>query len=122
MDVLDKFLYSIAYKFPKGYPNMEDPQDKAILESEFKKLGINLQELHRTDHYNLRKKERGETILKIVNLSQEMLGDKYQVKDVAPQIIKDIEEELLRRLSYFESKGSYPISFTESVGYKILKP
>lgn len=122
MDTLDKFLYSVAYKFPKGYPNMEDPQDKAILENEFKKIGINLQELRRTDHYNLRKKERGETILKIVNLSQEMLGDKYQVKDVAPQIIKDIEEELLRRLSYFESKGSYPISFTESVGYKILKP
>jgi len=122
MDVLDKFLHSIAYKFPKGYPDMDNEQDKIILESEFKKLGINLQELRRTDHYNLRKKERGETILKIVNLSQEMLGDKYQVKDVAPKIIEDIQNELSKRLLQFETKNSFPLSFTESVGYRILKP
>lgn len=122
MDVLDKFLYSVAYKFPKGYPDMENPQDKTILENEFKKIGIDLQELRRTDHYNLRKKERGETILKIVNLSQEMLGDKYQVKDVAPKIIEDIQNELSKRLLQFETKNSFPLSFTESVGYRILKP
>jgi len=42
MDVLEKFLYSIAYKFPKGYPDMKNEQDILILENEFKKLGINL--------------------------------------------------------------------------------
>ena len=31
MDVLEKFLYSIAYKFPKGYPDMKNPKDKAML-------------------------------------------------------------------------------------------
>lgn len=31
MDSLDKFLNSVAYKFPKGYPDMNDPQDKAML-------------------------------------------------------------------------------------------
>lgn len=31
MDVLDKFLYSVAYKFPKGYPDMNDPKDKDML-------------------------------------------------------------------------------------------
>jgi hypothetical protein len=40
MDVLEKFLYSIAYKFPKGYPDMKNEQDILILENEFRKLGI----------------------------------------------------------------------------------
>jgi hypothetical protein len=40
MDVLEKFLYSIAYKFPKGYPDMKNEQDILILENEIKKLGI----------------------------------------------------------------------------------
>jgi len=45
MDVLDKFLHSIAYKFPKGYPDMDDEQDKIILENEFTKIGITLNEI-----------------------------------------------------------------------------
>ena len=31
MDVLDKFLHSIAYKFPKGYPDIENEHDKKML-------------------------------------------------------------------------------------------
>jgi hypothetical protein len=31
MDVLDKFLHDVAYKFPKGYPDMNDPKDKDML-------------------------------------------------------------------------------------------
>jgi hypothetical protein len=31
MDVLEKFLHSIAYKFPKGYPDMNDPKDVKLL-------------------------------------------------------------------------------------------
>jgi len=31
MDVLEKFLHSIAYKFPKGYPDVSDPKDKDML-------------------------------------------------------------------------------------------
>ena len=31
MDVLEQFLYSIAYKFPKGYPDMKDPKDVELL-------------------------------------------------------------------------------------------
>jgi hypothetical protein len=42
MDPLEKFLYSIAYKFSKGYPDMKDKQDVLILENEIKKLGIDL--------------------------------------------------------------------------------
>ena len=28
MDVLDQFLQSISYKFPKGYPDMTDPNHR----------------------------------------------------------------------------------------------
>jgi hypothetical protein len=31
MDILEQFLNSIAYKFPKGYPDMKDPKDVELL-------------------------------------------------------------------------------------------
>jgi hypothetical protein len=31
MDELDSFLQSVAYKFPKGYPDMTDPNDRDLL-------------------------------------------------------------------------------------------
>lgn len=40
MDVLDKFLNKISYKFDKGYPNLDNPNDVLILENELKKVGI----------------------------------------------------------------------------------
>jgi hypothetical protein len=44
MDILEQFLHSIAYKFPKGYPDMKDPKDIFMLYEEFKKIGINVEE------------------------------------------------------------------------------
>ena len=44
MDILEQFLYSIAYKFPKGYPDMKDPKDVFMLYEEFKKIGIDVEE------------------------------------------------------------------------------
>ena len=44
MDVLEKFLYNIAYKFPKGYPDIKDPKDYLLLERELFKYNIDLRE------------------------------------------------------------------------------
>jgi len=44
MDVYEKFLRNICYKFPKGYPDMDNDQDVLIIESELKKLGFSLNE------------------------------------------------------------------------------
>lgn len=33
MDVLDKFLNEVSYKFPKGYPDMDNPKDVLLLKS-----------------------------------------------------------------------------------------
>jgi hypothetical protein len=121
MDPLEKFLYNIAYKFPKGYPDMEDKQDILILENEFKKIGINLNELITTNHYNDRKKERG-NILDIVNLNQQILGDKYLANEIKPKLIEDLEIELKNRLSKLEDFPQIPASYSRVVAYKIMKP
>ena len=44
MDILEQFLHSIAYKFPKGYPDMKDTQDILILERELFKYNVDLRE------------------------------------------------------------------------------
>ena len=31
MDNITKYLNKISYKFPKGYPDMDDPKDKVML-------------------------------------------------------------------------------------------
>ena len=37
MDILDKFLRKISYKFPKGYPDPNDIEDMIMLEGMLKK-------------------------------------------------------------------------------------
>ena len=44
MDNITKYLNRIAYKFPKGYPDMNDDQDVLLLESLISELGINIGE------------------------------------------------------------------------------
>jgi hypothetical protein len=41
MDILEKFLHSVAYKFPKGYPDMNNEQDINLLASLLEEMGIN---------------------------------------------------------------------------------
>jgi hypothetical protein len=45
MDILEQFLHSIAYKFPKGYPDLKNKQDMLLIENELSKMGINLKEV-----------------------------------------------------------------------------
>ena len=44
MNVFDKFFKKFAYKFDKGYPDMNNDQDVLLLESIFEDLGISLKE------------------------------------------------------------------------------
>ncbi len=52
MDTITKFLNNISYKFPKGYPDINDPNDFLILENELKHLGINLYELKKSLYHS----------------------------------------------------------------------
>jgi len=38
MDNITKYLHKVAYKFPKGYPDMNDPEEKAMLFEMFSNL------------------------------------------------------------------------------------
>ena len=31
MDVLEQFIRSVSYKFPKGYPGIKDPKDVELV-------------------------------------------------------------------------------------------
>ena len=45
MDVIEQFLNKISYKFEKGYPDLDNPKDKALLESILEGMKINLNEV-----------------------------------------------------------------------------
>ena len=42
MDALDLFFKKYSYKFPKGYPDMNNKQDILLLESLLNELGFNV--------------------------------------------------------------------------------
>ena len=42
MNAFDKFLNKVAYKFPKGYPDMNNEQDISLLESLLSEMGFNI--------------------------------------------------------------------------------
>ncbi len=48
MDILDKFFKKFSYKFPKGYPDINDEQDMLMLEGILKEIGIDLKETELT--------------------------------------------------------------------------
>ena len=42
MDILDIFLNKYSYKFPKGYPDMNNEQDVLLMEGILENLGVDL--------------------------------------------------------------------------------
>lgn len=59
MNIFEKFLNSISYKFPKGYPDLNNEQDILIIESELKELGIYLEEGLESTIKDLTGKQKG---------------------------------------------------------------
>lgn len=115
MDILETFLYSISYKFPKGYPDLKNPEDVLILENEFKKIGIDLKELEtRNNHWQDRVRERG-TILNIINFPEDFPMTKQEV-------IELIQNELKLRTNRLLNLKEFPSSIPNQVGYKLMKP
>lgn len=114
MTVVDKFLKNISYKFPKGYPDMNDANDVALLENILTEMGIELNELTLSTHWGERKDERGD-IIDIVNYD----GDFPLSKE---DIIKSVEDELSKRISQLEKTSDIPVSSNSTVAYKLIKP
>ena len=72
MNIFDKFFKKFAYKFDKGYPDLNNPQDVLLLESLFENLGIEV-ELNEDKIPN--KKGTIQAVQKVVD----QVGDKYKL-------------------------------------------
>jgi len=64
MDIFDKFFKKFAYKFNKGYPDMNNSQDVLLLESLFEKLEVEVE--LKEDKIN-NKKETIQAVQKIID-------------------------------------------------------
>ena len=67
MDNITKYLHKIAYKFPKGYPDMGDPKDKDML-FELIKTVIEAEEEVEITKINQFQNLRVNTLIKILHL------------------------------------------------------
>jgi hypothetical protein len=71
MDIFDTFFKKFAYKFDKGYPDMNNSQDVLLLESLFEKLGVEIP-------LNEEVPNKAQTI-KAVQKIVDQVGDKYNL-------------------------------------------
>lgn len=69
MDTLDIFLKKYSYKFPKGYPDMNDEQDILLMEGILSELGINEEE-----DKNLTFEQCKDILLKEVKLKEDIIA------------------------------------------------
>jgi hypothetical protein len=71
MNIFDKFFKKFAYKFDKGYPDMNNSQDVLLLESLFEKLGFKIPLNEEVPN----KPQTIQAVQKIVD----QVGDKYNL-------------------------------------------
>lgn len=74
MDILDIFLNKYSYKFPKGYPDMNNEQDVLLMESLLNELGVNEEE-----NKDLTFEQCKEILFKSVKLKKEYIN---KIKDI----------------------------------------
>lgn len=98
MDLLKNFLNQISYKFPKGYPDINNKNDVMLLEKLLKKIGIDLQEEKNKD------KDYDEEIMSLLkSISDENVKKKVLVylkkKDTAEdnEAYKELENILSKK-------------------------
>lgn len=96
MDIITEYLSKVAYKFPKGYPDLNDPQDRDLLES---MIGISLTEndLDKEIEDKINHKQRLIDLIQKTEMSEE----------VAQQIEKMLANSTFKPsvMKYIESKG-----------------
>lgn len=130
MDILEQFIRSISYKFPKGYPDMKNDQDILLLENELKKLGIDLTEVSMTPkefqkpypsrhEFSDKYSDRGERFKeKILN------GDKFELNDgstiiIDPKASSELIDALEKKQYSILNKGAKVIIDTNGKPYNI---
>ena len=133
MDILERFLYSIAYKFPKGYPDMNDEQDilflESILENDF---GFKLKLKEQDNYSNSKYAEELDKIKKKVEDSkpngyelshlkqQTNKSFQFYFKDVSPRS-RSIRSEITDTIStLFPDNNVEVLSVTKDKGPRFV--
>ena len=75
MDILDIFLNKYSYKFPKGYPDMNNEQDVLLMESLLSELGVNEEDKQ--------KEEKPDYDGEILNLLTTLSGEETKKKIIS---------------------------------------
>jgi len=130
MDILEKFIRNIAYKFPKGYPDMNDDQDILLMENELKKLGIDLtesslspKELEKPypprNEFSGKYADRGERFLeKILQGSEFELNDGSTIV-IDPKASAELVDALKKKQYSILNKGAKVIIGNDGKAYGI---
>jgi len=119
MDVLEKFLYSIAYKFPKGYPDINNKQDILLLEhliSNILNENIKLNEV-KNPYENLSDtaKETAEELMKNFDLTKDNIKSSTKNRII---ILSDIpRSEIFKTLEKLGYKKDVNIPGSSAGGY-----
>jgi len=133
MDPIKKFLNKISYKFPKGYPDMNNDQDILLLEALLSEIGVNIilenQDListiksNITDYGDLEASGRDTIKLTFSDIPNRGGQSDSMRKDVYDEIknLVDNEESLsnYRKLATGSSLGSAVINFNGK-DYKLI--
>ena len=125
MDVFDSFFKKFAYKFSKGYPDLNNPHDKILLESILSELGINLYELKKPYEFlSSEAKKVADNIKQQLNLSDDeiMAHSKNRIIIFTDRSRQDIFNEL-ESLGYERDatiKGSSGGGFKTENGIEII--
>ena len=117
MDVLDKFFKKFSYKFPKGYPDINDVQDMLMLEGILKELGIELNETPLTPA-ELAKINSKTKVPRIDILADKITNDKALELDKGGTFTVANKQEVLAQLKdWTPEKGA--ITLMDEEGNKI---
>ena len=96
MDILEQFLRKVSYKFPKGYPDINDPKDKLMLEGMLKELGINLKETTLTPSELSKDASFGKNKVPRIKILIDKIkkGEELELNDGSKFIVNNKEEVL----------------------------
>lgn len=118
MDALDLFFKKYSYKFPKGYPDLNDKQDINILADLLENLGVDLNEEGQSESYNkLIINKLGSLPTPIGNYK---LGENVNISGEDAKIFKELYSISPPKKSSTEDVGSKGSGYGELSMYWLL--
>jgi len=127
MDLLTKYLHSISYKFPKGYPDLREEKDILLLQSLLEQYDVklNLQELVKLEYDVLtdEAKKIAQELITLLDITQDQIKPSSKNKIVIYDDNRDILTDRIEDSGKY-GKRRHPRSGNFKIGntFIILKP